>query len=234
MAEIIFQGPEGKLEGRYYASKASPQAPIALILPQHPDMGGQVNDPLVYTLFHAFTELGFSVLRFNYRGIGHSTGQFNEDEAMSDAASALDWLQTMNKEFSSCYIAGCSFGAYVALQLLMRRPEIAGYVAMCPIVNKKDFSFLAPCPVSGLILQGEDDKIVPEAAVSAFADRLAHQKRITVTYRTIPGADHFFKNKHREVVKEVSNYITSLFQNAPRRVVGKGKKIKYLQPTKKI
>lgn len=228
MAEIIFQGPEGKLEGRYHPSKSSPAAPIALILSQHPSMGGHMNDPLVYTLFHTFSELGFSVLRLNYRGVGHSFGFFDEDEAMADAASALDWLQTMNKEFSTCYIAGCGFGSYVAFQLLMRRPEIAGFVSLCPTVNKKDFSFLSPCPVSGLILQGEDDMVVPESLVSAFADRLKNQKRITVDYRVIKGADHQFKTKHREVMREVIDYLTSIFKNAPRRVVGKGKKIKYI------
>lgn len=228
MVEIIFQGPEGKLEGRYHASKSSPAAPIALILPQHPSISGHMNDALIYTLFHTFAELGFSVLRFNYRGVGHSTGIFDAEEAMADAAAALDWLQTMNKEFPTCYVAGASFGSYVAFQLLMRRPEIVGFIALCPTVNQKDFSFLTPCPVSGLVLQGTEDVIVPENMVATFADRLSHQKRIVVDYKTIKGADHFFKSKHKEVMKALMTYLASVFKNAPKRVVGKGKKIKYV------
>ncbi len=75
MPEIIFNGPEGRLEGRYHPAK-EPNAPIALILHPHPQYGGTMNNKVVYNLFHAFVRRGFAVLRFNFRGVGRSQGAF--------------------------------------------------------------------------------------------------------------------------------------------------------------
>ena len=70
-------------------------------------------------------------------------------------ASALDWAQSVNTEARSCWIAGFSFGAWIGMQLLMRRPEIEGFISIAPPANLYDFSFLAPCPSSGLIIHGD-------------------------------------------------------------------------------
>src|SRR3546814_5181332 len=87
MPDVIFNGPEGRLEGRYQHSKR-PNAPIALMLHPHPQYGGTMNNKVVYTLFHAFVRQGFSVLRFNFRGVGRSQGTFDRGEGeLSDAAS---------------------------------------------------------------------------------------------------------------------------------------------------
>ena len=106
MPEIIFNGPEGRLEGRYQPGK-SPTAPVALIL--HPDMnqGGNMNNKAVYYLFHAFAHRGFATLRFNFRGVGRSVGEYDEGVGeLSDAASALDWLQSINPNSSGTWVAG--------------------------------------------------------------------------------------------------------------------------------
>ena len=111
MPDVIFNGPEGRLEGRYHHSKQA-NAPIALMLHPHPQHGGTMNNKVVYTLFHAYVRQGFSVLRFNFRGVGRSQGSFDRGEGeLSDAASALDWLQAYNQGASACWITGFSFGA---------------------------------------------------------------------------------------------------------------------------
>src|SRR5918999_1628738 len=139
MPELIINGPECRLEGRYHISK-QPSAPIALMLHPHPQHGGTMNNKVVYTLFHAFARQGFSVLRFNFRGVGRSQGSFDRGEGeLSDAASALDWLQTYNPNARTCWIAGFSFGAWICMQLLMRRPEIGGFVSVAPPPNMDDF-----------------------------------------------------------------------------------------------
>ena len=66
MTEVLFNGHAGRLEGRYHQSD-KPGAPIALILHPHPQYGGTMNNKVVYTLFSCFQNLGFSVLRFNFR-----------------------------------------------------------------------------------------------------------------------------------------------------------------------
>ena len=97
MPEIMINGPEGRLEGRYTHGGA-PNAPIALFLHPHPQHGGTMNNRVVYTLYHTFAKRGFSCLRFNFRGVGRSQGVFAKGEGeLSDAASALDWLQSVNE-----------------------------------------------------------------------------------------------------------------------------------------
>ena len=144
MPDVIFNGPEGRLEGRYHHSKEI-NAPVALLLHPHPQHGGTMNNRLFIFLYQAFVKRGFSALRFNFRGVGRSQGVFDNGQGeLSDAAGALDWLQTQNPNTKSCWIGGFSFGAWVAMQLMMRRPEIEGFVTIAPPANIHDFSFLRP------------------------------------------------------------------------------------------
>ncbi|MFQ5958302.1 MAG: alpha/beta hydrolase [Alphaproteobacteria bacterium] len=208
MPEVFLNGPEGRLEGRYRHGDR-PDAPIALVLHPHPQHGGTMNNRVVYALYQAFGRYGFSVMRFNFRGVGRSQGQFDNGQGeLSDAASALDWLQNFNPNATSCWIGGFSFGAWIAMQVLMRRPEIDGFISVAPPANLFDFTFLAPCPSSGMILHGNRDELVPEPAVAKLADRLAHQRHITVDYRVIDGADHFFHDHIDEFSGHVRDYLS--------------------------
>lgn len=207
MPEVIFTGPEGRLEGRYHHSKQN-GAPIALLLHPHPEHGGTMNNKVVYVLFNAFKDRGFSTLRFNFRGVGRSQGRFDNGQGeLADAASALDWLQNVNPNAGSCWIGGYSFGAWIAMQLMMRRPEIGGFISVSPPANLYDFTFLAPCPASGLIVQGKDDDVVPEESVGKLAHKLSAQKNISIDYAVISGATHFFHDKVEDLGKSVGVYL---------------------------
>jgi alpha/beta superfamily hydrolase len=207
MPEIILNGPEGRLEGRYQQS-ATPNAPIALMLHPHPQHGGTMNNKVVYSLYQAFQRQGFSVLRFNFRGVGRSQGKFDRGEGeLSDAAAALDWLQSWNQNAAQCWIAGFSFGAWIGMQLLMRRPEISGFISVAPPANVYDFSFLAPCPSSGLIVQGDQDTVVPQEAVGKLIQKLSHQRGIKIDYKVVAGASHFFNEHLDELATAVDQYL---------------------------
>jgi len=214
MPEIILNGPEGRLEGRYQQS-ATPNAPIALMLHPHPQHGGTMNNKVVYSLYQAFQRQGFSTLRFNFRGVGRSQGKFDRGEGeLSDAAAALGWLQSWNQNATQCWIAGFSFGAWIGMQLLMRRPEISGFISVAPPANVYDFSFLAPCPSSGLMVQGDQDTVVPQEAVAKLVQKLSHQRGIKIDYRVIPGASHFF-NEHLDTLAEtVDQYLVTAIPEA--------------------
>lgn len=207
MPEVIINGPEGRLEGRYTHGEA-PNAPIALFLHPHPVHGGTMNNKVVYELYHTFAKRGFSCLRFNFRGVGRSQGEYARGEGeLSDAASALDWLQTYNENASGCWIAGFSFGAWIAMQLLMRRPEIVGFVAVAPPAGKEDFSFLAPCPSSGLIVNGSEDQLYAPEQTTKLVDKLRQQKGITISHEVIQGANHFFSDKVSALGEVVGAYV---------------------------
>ena len=167
-----------------------------------------MNNKVVYTLFSVFQNLGFSVLRFNFRSVGRSQGNFEDGPGeLSDATVALDWLQSVNPEARQCWIAGYSFGAWIGLQLLMRRPDINNFIAVSPPANEKDFSFLAPCPTSGLITQGESDEIVTPASVTALVKRLNTQRNVSVDYAMVEDADHMYNNHLVDLYKITGNYI---------------------------
>ncbi|GAB6054077.1 alpha/beta hydrolase [Magnetospira thiophila] len=207
MPDVIFNGPEGRLEGRYHHSKKA-NAPIALMLHPHPQNGGTMNNRVVFTLYQTFARRGFSVLRFNFRGVGRSQGSFDSGTGeLSDAASALDWLQNYNQNARACWIAGFSFGAWIGMQLMMRRPEISGFVSISPPADQYDFTFLAPCPSSGLIIQGDQDQVVNKAAVDKLTDKLSSQKNIVIDYRTIEGADHFYGDHIIPMHEIVDEYV---------------------------
>ncbi len=207
MPEVIFNGPAGRIEGRYHHNPA-PDSPIALILHPHPQFGGTMNNPIVYRYYYTFVERGFSVLRFNFRGVGRSQGVFDSGLGeLSDAATALDWAQNFNTDSSGCWIAGVSFGAWISMQLLMRRPEVEGFISVAPPANLYDFTFLAPCPSSGLMVNGKDDAVVPKQDVGKLVERLKTQKGIDIDHEVIPGANHFFENHINELMQITDAYL---------------------------
>jgi len=207
MPEVMFIGPSGRLEGRYQQGPDN-DAPIALVLHPHPQFGGTMNNHVVYETFYTFQRRGFSTLRFNFRGVGRSQGIFDNGVGeLSDAASALDWLQQQNPNARTCWIAGFSFGAWIGMQLLMRRPEIAGFISIAPPANMYDFSFLAPCPSSGLILHGTADQVVPQGNVHKLVERLSAQKGIVIDHVEVDRANHFFEDRMPEMVGEVEKYL---------------------------
>ncbi|MGF1474137.1 MAG: alpha/beta hydrolase [Geminicoccaceae bacterium] len=207
MPEVIFNGSDGRLEGRYIHGKGA-TPPLALILHPHPLHGGTMNNRIVYNLFLAYQRRGFSVLRFNFRGVGRSQGIFDQGQGeLRDAASALDWMQLHNPNSKVCWVAGFSFGSWIAMQLLMRRPEIEGFVCAALPASQYDFSFLAPCPSSGVMIQGSKDIVTSVESVEKLAHKLQHQRKITIDVTTIADADHAFSGKLEVFNEAVERYL---------------------------
>lgn len=207
MIEVLFNGPVGRIEGVYHKS-SFPNSQVALILHPHPQYGGTMNNKIVYYLYKTFIMNKFSVLRINFRGVGKSTGKFSKGiEGLSDAATAMDWLQSKYTGNMVYWVAGVSYGAWIAMQLLMRRPEIVNFVSISPPVSLYDFSFLSPCPATGLIIQGDSDNIVKEKDVSELVEQIRKQKKGLIDYHVIKGANHFFENEISTITTILNTYI---------------------------
>ena len=207
MVDILISGPEGKIEANYHHNHNN-NSPVVLILHPDPSRGGTMNSKIVFQLYKIFVQTGFSTIRFNFRGVGKSEGRFDNGEGeLSDAASVLDWLQQYNTNSKTCWVAGFSFGSWVAMQLLMRRPEINGFVCVSPPANIRDFNFLAPCPSSGLIIHGDKDNIASFESTRILSEKLQKQKKVEITFKAIRGADHFYENHKLEFNSVVDNYI---------------------------
>ncbi len=208
MPEVMFAGPEGRLEGRYHHAKER-GAPLALVLHPHPLHGGTMNNRITYSMYQVYQRLGFSVMRFNFRGVGRSQSKFDGGMGeINDAAAALDWMQALNPGHGGLWISGYSFGSFVGMQLLMRRPEVSGWVSVGLPAAGYDFGFLAPCPCSGLMIHGDADEMVPENSVRKLVDKLNLQKGIAIDYRVFEGADHVFANHADKVTEAVESYVS--------------------------
>ncbi len=95
-------------------------------------------------------------------------------------------MQAVNPSHGGLWVAGYSFGAFIGMQLLMRRPEISGWVSVAPPASHYDFGFLAPCPCGGLMIHGGADELVPEPSVRKLVEKLNTQKGVQVDYRVFP------------------------------------------------
>ncbi len=208
MPEVIFAGPEGRLEGRYQRGRGE-NPPLALVLHPHPLFGGSMNNRAVYELYNMFLRRGFSVLRFNFRGVGRSIGSYDQGQGeLADAATALDFLQQLNPNAPFAWVAGFSFGSWIGMQLLMRRPEIVGFISVSASANLFDFTFLAPCPSSGIVIHGETDKVCPPEDTKTMVDRTRTQKGRKIEFQIIPGADHFFEANMDAMIAAADAYLT--------------------------
>ena len=193
--EVFIPGPAGRLEGKYFKN-GKQKSPIAVVLQPHPQYGGTMNNRVVVEVFKSFVDNGFSVLRINFRGVGKSEGTFDNGQGeLSDAAAALDWIERENQDFSQCWVSGFSFGSLICMQLIMRRPEVTKFVSISPQPNVYDFTFLAPCPISGQIISGEKDELVSKESINDLKVRLENQKGIEVQFNEIKNSNHFLKIK---------------------------------------
>jgi hypothetical protein len=207
MPEVIFAGPEGRLEGRYQRGRGE-NPPLALVLHPHPLFGGSMNNRAVYELYNMFLRRGFSVLRFNFRGVGRSVGVYDQGQGeLADAATALDFLQQLNPNAPFAWVAGFSFGSWIGMQLLMRRPEIVGFISVSASANLFDFTFLAPCPSSGIVIHGELDKVCPPDETKTMVERTRTQKGRKIDFAVVPGADHFFETKMDQLIAAADGYL---------------------------
>ena len=208
ISEIFIPGPVGRLEAKYFKSKKN-TSPIALVLQPHPQYGGTMNNKVVVDTFNTFMDNDFSVCRVNFRGVGKSDGEFDNGQGeLADSAAALDWVERENFDNSQCWIAGFSFGSLIAMQLLMRRPEINRFVIISPQPNVYDFSFLSPCPTSGIVIHGKKDELVSGESIEELKKRLSSQKGINVNFNQIAEANHFFSKSEENLKKSLNKYIS--------------------------
>ncbi len=205
MPELFIPGPRGRLEARH-AGVADPSSPVAIVLHPHPLHGGTMNNKVAYAIFRSLVEAGCHTVRFNFRGVGRSCGEYaGGDGEVADALAVTDWMQRRHPESSMTWIAGFSFGAWIAARVLMKRSDISRFVLVAPGATTRDWSFLDQVPAEGLIIQGSADTIVDPGDVAALAASLDSLAR-SLRFEMIEGAGHFFDNDMETVRELVRDY----------------------------
>lgn len=183
--KVILQGPVGSLEGLYHQGQSG--KPAVVVCHPHPLYGGTMRNKVVYWIGRAFEERGYSVLRFNFRGVENSEGEWAEGIGEADdVRTAFDWLVEKNPT-SPLYFAGFSFGTYAGLQAARTDQRVQKMLAVAPAVNLWSFDFMLGDTRPLTIIQGTADEIVPYAAVQSWITHHPH-----ATLHIIEGAGHFF------------------------------------------
>jgi len=197
--ELMIPGPSGRLE----ALTSCPECyvgtrPVAIVCHPHPLYGGSMKNKVVHILSETFNDMGLLSVTFNFRGVGRSEGRYdNGIGETEDLLAVVEHFRTRHPE-APIWLAGFSFGAYVAL----RGHAEAGaerLLLVAPPVTMFDFDALPTIDVPWMVVQGGRDTIITPQAVAAWVQR----QRRRPDYRWMTDADHFFHgrlNRLRETV----------------------------------
>jgi hypothetical protein len=191
-------GPAGALQALLEDPQVEPRAGFGVVCHPHPLYGGTMINKVVHTLARALQEQGLPTLRFNFRGVGQSEGQYDQGRGESaDTLAVIAWARARWPE-ASLTLAGFSFGAMVAL-LATPSAQPARLITVAPAVSQPQFAGIEPPSCPWLIIQGEADEVVDYRAVVAFAARFSPPP----TLRLLPGVDHFFNGRLAELREAV-------------------------------
>lgn len=183
-------GPAGQIEAILDKPEDARTDYVAVICHPHPLHGGTMSNKVVTTLARAFRELNMVSLRFNFRGIGQSEGEFADAIGETDdCLAAVDWVSTQFPG-AKLILAGFSFGSYCAYRAQSQR-DTAITISVAPPVHHYDFTTL-PSPVGDwIVLMGDDDDVVPSDQVYDWLSTLAEAP----TLIRFEAAGHFFHGK---------------------------------------
>lgn len=177
-------------------------APVGAGIICHPDprFGGTMNNKVVTTTARALLELNLAVVRFNYRGVGQSEGEYGHIHGeLADLQTVIQWTRAALPHLP-LWLAGFSFGSYIsALAAQTVRPQ--GLISIAPPVNHYDYTQFNQFKFSWLVIQGEQDEVVPCREVEKWAAHPPSPLKLVL----MPDASHFFHGKLlelREIIKE--------------------------------
>jgi alpha/beta superfamily hydrolase len=207
MANLLFDGPAGVLEGRLELPEREVEA-IAVLCHPHPLRGGSMQNTLVVRAARALRSLGFATLRVNFRGVGQSTG--THDGKGAEVEDARAGLNELADRFGSlpAWAVGFSFGARTVCQFAVEEPRIERTILLALPVSLYGLGHLPELRQPSLLVFGELDEFGTAEDLPALEDHLE--------VHTIAGADHLFRGRTPLVEARVRAYAnTARNERAP-------------------
>ena len=185
---LFIDGPAGKLEALLEEPEDRDPDHAVLVCHPHPQHGGTMHNKVVYRIARAMRRAGAVVLRFNYRGVNLSEGQYDHGVGeMEDARAALALLRSRYPDLAFS-LAGFSFGSRIILKLGCETPGVAKLVAVGFPANLSDSQPLGHCPVPKIFIVSRNDQFCAVAAMETYFAALPEPKELI----WIEAADHFF------------------------------------------
>ncbi|HSC08956.1 MAG TPA: CocE/NonD family hydrolase [Steroidobacteraceae bacterium] len=192
--KLVIRGPTGDLEAVLEEPAKHTGARFGVVCHPHPLGGGTLDNKVVHTVARVMQELGLPTLRFNFRGVGASAGKFDDGVGETDDVLAvIDWGRE-RWPHAAPWLAGFSFGAFVALRASERR-RAQRLITIAPPVQRFQFTGLKAPDCPWLIVQGDQDEIVDCLAVLAWARSLSPPPEVAI----LPGAGHFFHGRLQDL-----------------------------------
>jgi alpha/beta superfamily hydrolase len=189
---LFIPGPAGALEAllEWPAEPVAEPACVAVVCHPHPLYQGTMQNKVVHTVARAMHELGMPSLRFNFRGVGQSEGEYGEGDGETEDLLAAVEMVRERWPSASLWLSGFSFGGVIAARAAATA-EAAQLVTIAPAVNVLGRTLPAPPRMPWLIVQGEDDDIVPAADVRAWVATCEPTPELVV----LPDTGHFFHGR---------------------------------------
>ncbi|MCP4579333.1 MAG: alpha/beta hydrolase [Deltaproteobacteria bacterium] len=196
---VVFESGNLKLEG--LLDRVAGDRGVVITHP-HPQYGGTMHNNVVESLVKAYGKAGYTTLRFNFRGMGRSEGNYDEGVGEQvDVHGAVAYLKKLG--MNSIDLAGYSFGVWVNAQAIGDLNDVARMIMVSPPVNFMDFSFLKNMPKIQLIIAGSRDDIAPPDMIRKMLPGWNKDS----DFHIIQGADHFYWGETCDIESIVGDFL---------------------------
>jgi uncharacterized protein len=197
---FLMPGPAGQLEVMTTFPESDALNGVGIICHPDPRFGGTMHNKVVTTVARGFANLRLATVRFNYRGIGASTGEYGETVGeLADLHAIITWVRQVLPS-QSLWLAGFSFGSYISARAA-QTVKPARLISIAPPVNHYDYQQFTNISCPWLVIQGDQDEVVPCAAVQEWAKHPPSPLELVV----MPGASHFFHGRLMELRDIIEN-----------------------------
>jgi alpha/beta superfamily hydrolase len=200
---LTFKGPAGTIEALLDESAAAETRAAVVFAHPLPTHGGTMHTKAVFQGTKALTRVGCAVLRFNFRGVGRSEGSFDEGRGESDDFKAALDVMAARYPTLPLWVAGFSFGSWIALEAGALDPRVSVLIGIAPPVAKYPFAATLDTDKAKFLVQGNLDEICPIKDLWAFYAKLKEPKEIAV----IDGANHLFEGQATQVGEAIEDLL---------------------------
>lgn len=200
---FFITGPAGRIECLADRPEEDELRPATAVLCHpHPQHGGTMRNKVVTIMERSLRELGLSTVRFNFRGVGESSGEFADGEGETeDLLAIIDWVRRVRPD-DDLWLGGFSFGSYIALKASQDLP-VRQLISIAPPVERYGFADLQPPNCPWLVVQGDEDEVVSPEAVNEWAEKMGSDAELVM----MEGTGHFFHRRLMDLRGLIKNHV---------------------------